>query len=385
MTRDQHHSDTHTGARRTREHALDRSDGFPVDHGQDLTLDAAFDAAGETRIDDPGLTSGVSAEVAAPASARSSPALKVAVEASPITARPAATSPARRCILCGCDCSDIGRTKDTKGRYFCMPCFRRALAAKQAGRPIAIPAAPSSAISDPARRNAANPADAPLSIDDFVISDDSPLRSAECTASLSAGWTSVAGRLHAEGCSLLCTECGTPMLTEALSCPACGAHALGGRRWSQRAGHPHRSLRLAEDPTIWTPLVAGVSTGLGAVGVVVGIALCVAAATSSTEVLVPLAGVGSFVGILFAWKLSAGIDLLRRRAVGVDHLRTWAQVTLVLLALATFGRIAWAIWSLPTWPSRIHEIGFAVVAGALLSAWPLLVRRWTSCGAPIAA
>src|SRR5437867_10526512 len=51
--------------------------------------------------------------------------------------RMAATGGAKICVACGEDCSNRPRTKDAKGRYFCKPCYEKAV---QHQRSAAAPA-----------------------------------------------------------------------------------------------------------------------------------------------------------------------------------------------------------------------------------------------------
>jgi len=48
---------------------------------------------------------------------------------------------AKVCVVCGCDCNGIPRTKDKRGRYFCQPCYQRAIALAKARRLQAAAAA----------------------------------------------------------------------------------------------------------------------------------------------------------------------------------------------------------------------------------------------------
>lgn len=120
------------------------------------------------------------------------------------------------CFLCGVDCSNSPRVKDTKGRYVCKPCADKAIAEKGAGRspdavtPLAVNGGAEPAA--PATTSSASPdADAFELAAEPKASEKLPRRSADREAS--ARFKSVTE----------CTNCGysTAGLPQP-KCPECG-------------------------------------------------------------------------------------------------------------------------------------------------------------------
>lgn len=138
---------------------------------------------------------------------------------------PREDSPGKICVFCGADCASRPRTKDSRGRYYCQPCYQQALKEARA-RPAAPKAAPSAPPrppqappvrpAAPARRPA--PARAPVAI--------APADGADALADLMELETAAAAL--PEGA--VCRGCGSALPPGAVLCTNCGLNLKTGRQ-----------------------------------------------------------------------------------------------------------------------------------------------------------
>jgi hypothetical protein len=118
------------------------------------------------------------------------------------------------CVACGVDCADLPRAKDRRGRYFCRPCYDRAVQ-KARSRQAAPAAAAAARPAAPTRPRAA------------AVAAADPL------AELAA--------LESRGTAVMttprpCPSCGTPLPATERVCKRCGYDRRAGGKASVSAG-----------------------------------------------------------------------------------------------------------------------------------------------------
>lgn len=201
-----------------------------------------------------------------------------------------AQSGVKVCTACGQDCSGRPRTKDRHGRYFCQPCYDKAVArarARAGGTPPA-PAKPRPQV------KAAPPADDLLS----------SLADVERTSA-------------AVEVPQTCAACGASMPTRTITCTACGHNVRTGQRAKVSAEQPApardrsgsgRGAGLASYLT--NPLVIGLVQAVA----VVSLFLAAKSSDDSAAVCIPILALYSLgIGI---WTLVCAF----REGVGTGFL-----------------------------------------------------------------
>jgi hypothetical protein len=126
------------------------------------------------------------------------------------------------CVICGEDCSNKPRTKDSKGRYYCKPCHDQALREKRGIAKTAKAAAVFKPPPPPKKRD-----DDPLSLLDELIPDVAPV--------------AAAGGVRA------CANCGGAMTPGAVICLNCGFNTQTGHKLDVSVSKPKRDDGGATD------------------------------------------------------------------------------------------------------------------------------------------
>lgn len=117
------------------------------------------------------------------------------------------------CAICGEDCSNKPRTKDSKGRYYCKPCHERALRAKTKPEPKAATVRP---MPPPKPRR-----EEPVSLLDDLIPDAAPVAAAG---------------------SRMCANCGSAIASDAIICLNCGFNTQTGHKLDVSVQKPKRDF-----------------------------------------------------------------------------------------------------------------------------------------------
>ena len=109
--------------------------------------------------------------------------------------------PEKICVICRDDCSNRPRTKDSKGRYYCKPCYERALKHYREKKAAA------------ARRQRHHPA-AEVRADLIGLDNDGP----------------AAGQpVQAPAPGAVCPSCDRPLPSDSKICVECGINVETGR------------------------------------------------------------------------------------------------------------------------------------------------------------
>lgn len=270
------------------------------------------------------------------------------------------------CTACGADCADRPRTKDTRGNYFCKPCFDDLLARKQRGEKITL------RLGDGRGPSRSGPSDA---LDGLAIEDDSPLASLDLGASHTGTGAAPPPPVAA------CPRCGAGINAGAALCVACGTDLRSGA-----------SLRTAVTRGVGGgtrgggaqagPIVFGIGGILvGSVGVLIGLVLLVAAAVSVGS-SVGTAVVAAVFALVYLWlggvHLLGAIDTLRRNAVGPDRMRLTAGVYIGLTVVGTVAQVKLMSGTLKGEMTTGELVGQSIVGTVIVCIWPMAVLVWTS-------
>jgi hypothetical protein len=268
------------------------------------------------------------------------------------------------CAVCGIDCADKPRTKDTLGNYFCKPCFDELLVRKQRGERIVL------------RRGAlsghsAARVDDPLA--DLAIRDDSPLAALDLGTAASASFPGIAPPPPEAGCP----QCGAALRAGARLCVSCGRRVdgVGALRTTVGSATSQRGSSAA-------PVIFGIGGIIaGGLGVLIGLA-CLAAALLTLGFSVPLALLLLGFGILHFWlgglHLLGAVDTLRQNAIGPQRLRLSAGIYFGLTVVGAVAQAKLMSGELRGEVSAGELIGAAVAGVLMVSIWPIAVLVWTS-------
>ncbi len=247
------------------------------------------------------------------------------------------------CRICGWDCSACERVRDSHGNYYCKPCHEEALARKGAassGSLAGLSWAPD--IEDAA--------------DDDLPAND-PTRLVVATK--------------------LCPECGYALTAKAILCTACG---LDFRTGDHKEAELIGRAELTEDvpvQRVW-PLLLGLTTV--AVSGLVGWGF-VAKMLEFGRVRHMLALAGAIVCLfglaVCSIGLISGVNLARRRQLGIDQARAWSIITVTLAVIIGgcalgLGQLADPAALEAARLGHLKSMPFASIAGAILIAaiWP---------------
>ncbi|MCG3131057.1 MAG: hypothetical protein FLDDKLPJ_01832 [Phycisphaerae bacterium] len=114
-------------------------------------------------------------------------------------------SPGKICRLCGVDCANRPRTRDSKGHYYCQPCFDKVNKAAQSGEPV---------VARPVKARGPAPSARAKSGEPDLLAELSDLESS--SEAIDGG--------------PLCESCGTPMQRGAILCTSCGFNKRIGQK-----------------------------------------------------------------------------------------------------------------------------------------------------------
>jgi hypothetical protein len=231
------------------------------------------------------------------------------------------------CSVCGEDVSARPRTKDKHGRYFCTPCYERAIAAKHAKHEAApLPKA---------RLAHVTPA---------LVPNDAraPSRTAKPRAQPKPAEPQVdepnilEGLLDLEGPAaapaMICPSCRSSIPAGGIVCTMCGYNLQTG----DSVKHTRVKMQREAGGVVWPATVGIISMVLGGGGVVVyGLYLLLAVlgalqAGVLGAALVSVIPVGSLLTSLAAWLFRDGYRILRRNPDGVKWIRFWAMAKLLI-------------------------------------------------------
>lgn len=268
----------------------------------------------------------------------------------------------KRCAACGADCADRPRTKDTRGNYFCKPCFDDLLARKQRGEKIAIRVAGGRGPSQ------SRPDDA---LDGLAIDDDSPLASLDLGASRTGTGVALPPPVAA------CPRCGAGVSAGAALCVACGTDLRSGASLRTAVSKGPREGGVQAGPIVFG--IGGIL--VGSIGVLIGLALLAAAAVSVGSSVVT-AVVAAVFALVYLWlggvHLLGAIDTLRRIAVGPDRMRLTAGVYIGLTVVGTVAQVKLMSGALKGEMTTGELVGQSIVGTVIVCIWPMAVLVWTS-------
>ncbi len=223
------------------------------------------------------------------------------------------------CVACGVDCTDRPRAKDKRGRYFCRPCYNRAVQKARARQ--AAPAAATVPASRPAVR--ARPraaAAAPV-----ARATAAPVDSLAELAALESRGTAIATA------PLPCPSCGEPLPATDRVCRRCGYDRRGVAQPGARRG--------AAKPARAVPKAAGGGGGGGA-------------AMLTSPLMVSLAQGAVFVALFAIAKMSPGAMLAYAGLWWVHAI----AVNIWLVVAAFMTTIVTGILSLLFWPYALYFV-----------------------------
>lgn len=279
----------------------------------------------------------------------------------------------KTCVACGVDCADKPRTKDTRGNYFCKPCFDDLLARKERGEKISLP------------RPAAGPRQ---STDDDGLSslhlpEDSLLGSLDLSASASTAGVSAPPSAEA------CAGCGSVLPLGSVLCVNCGRRADGGGKLRTAVQRTPRMPRGGTDGTLGPVSMIFAIGGIvvGAIGSLGGLVTIVAGLIAMAA-SVGVALIGLIFGAFYLWlgslHLRGAIDTLRRSGRGPERMRLSSGIYIGLAVVSTVAQVK-LLSGEGAAEARgdvsVQEmIGFAIVGLVIVCAWPIAVLAWTSIG-----
>lgn len=265
--------------------------------------------------------------------------------------------PQRVCVVCGEDCSSRPRTKDVQNNYYCTPCYERRRAETLRSQP-------------PATTPRIHPLPTPM--------PGSAPAPAEDIFAVNPDW--IASELAAAPETVACQSCGSSMPEGGVVCMNCGHNQFSGAQLQTQM------LRAAVDRRASWPIVIGVISIVFGIGGVVLQGAALAANASGTTTGVPRNIISAiFAAMLAIWLAFAGFKIMRRDPSGVDSIRKWAKVKLVLvgIALTCLGIGFFAVASMKNQLSTqfgVTDVGalFAILLAFLAwaAAWPIFVLVW---------
>lgn len=290
------------------------------------------------------------------------------------------------CCICGANCASADRTKDTKGRYFCMPCFTDLLGRKKRGERIVLPPAPSeqsaerAGIGDPLGGSCgADCSGSQGTLAALSLSADSPLivtSSGAANGSADGASKGVPGlglddSMPAAPSCAACPHCAALLAPRAALCLQCGTNLRTGRRLSTTRIRGHD----ATWPTVLGTIALAVSAGLLAL---TGVQAYAMISRPIGTLAIVAQGAALLLQAWFGlWHGIGALDTLRRRELGVHRLRLSSAAWLTLLTIGTTGAVTIVATQVEPSPAR-HARLDSIALGALISAaWPLVVVVWT--------
>lgn len=295
------------------------------------------------------------------------------------------------CVMCGESCLDRPRVKDPKGRYFCRPCYEKAITRKRLMGQDDEPETP--------RGNTPPRGSGTLSADDWGTSltagldDDAP-----DLADASAGPKSRSVDAAAEtpaSTGGVCPNCGADFPLAAVICINCGYNTTTGHTVEAKFGGTVIAKKDVPTNTVW-PSVFGILAIVFSVGFagmfvwgLVEVLLSrgeLAAELEGVEIGPTSAVLGSSVLALplialMGWHGMAGIGLLQRRAWGYRQILLWAKVLIGIVALlwvVSAGILSLFLATAGGVTELLVLLGFSAVAAGGFLAWPIFVLIWLS-------
>lgn len=280
----------------------------------------------------------------------------------------------KTCVLCGVDCTDRPRTKDTKGRYFCKPCFEQALEKKKAGERVAIPAGVASG-----SRTALDGFGDDVRAD-FGLAGDSPL--------LDPAFSGSSSSVSAPPIVNACPTCHALLQPGAVVCVKCGTNTQSGRKLSTKR---LKAPAIGGGGRVWPTVIGIIAMVLGGFTILAGVVIVVAGLAVGGPATMVAMVTAAIVLAFGLWEFSGGLDTLRRRQAGPGKLRWFAAVSLVLIVIgallqayaANAGIGASARFDPETGQPPLSPgagVAAALISGMLQSIWPLFLLWWTSRG-----
>jgi hypothetical protein len=265
------------------------------------------------------------------------------------------------CVSCGEDVAAKPRTKDAKGRYYCQPCYQKAIASKHAKRE----SAPMPKVGPPLQRQARD--EFGLLIDDGESAVTPPPIIRNGGTGYSGSDPNVLESLldiepaH-EAPSMICPSCRSKIAAGGFLCTVCGYNM----QTQEQVGAIKVKAQRVAGGTVWPIIVGIISIVFGAGGVIVyGLYLLLAvwaglqsgALASALTSIIPA---GTLLTGLALWLLRDGIRIVRRDAHGVKWIRFWALTKLII-----YGSCFGLLMSIP--PGPLEEGLRAAPGGSDLS------------------
>ncbi len=190
----------------------------------------------------------------------------------------------KTCVMCGTDCTAIPRAKDKRGRYFCRPCYDRALA-KARERKLGTAAAP--AVGAAPRPVATRPKPKPAGDDAF----------ADLMGLESSGAAVETVRL--------CPGCRAQLPARVGTCPGCGYDVVRGRKAGEKAESeaPQRGAKRGGGGGLGMPSISATPKTVGLILLAVMLTLFGLAHVSTGMVVLYLLVAGLYAAVVGIWGL----------------------------------------------------------------------------------
>lgn len=268
----------------------------------------------------------------------------------------------KTCVICGADCSNKSRIKDTKGRYYCKECHESATRRKPAARIASAPPPPPSF----------SPESEPLSLLDQLVADAPAVEAVK----------------H-------CDQCGFALASGAVICTNCGFNLATGRALKPKV---LKTRAAAGDGSgaVWPMVVGIISIVFGASGILLTIIQFVSGFADDSGARPASFAFGEFAGAgltiaLSLWLLTAGIGIARKQSAAVASIRRWAIAKASLYTLCLGGLMLLVVVGSSALKSQMNRPGGDEIAMLLdaasialpllwlwFMAWPAFVWIWFS-------
>jgi len=307
------------------------------------------------------------------------------------------------CVVCGESCEDRPRVKDPRGRYFCRPCYEKALAKKRIQRERNQTDPPSKGSGADAETGAASAQrGGALDADDW---ESSLLDDLDAGANDAAEDTNGERPLRADGndedednsataasTGGVCPNCGADFPLAAVICVNCGFNTTTGHTVESKLGGTVVAKEDLPTDTIW-PSVIGILAiviGVGYAGLSVwglvelllsgGEAVHVEGAPIDSTASIIIASIATLPFVaLMAWHAFAGIGLIQRRAWGWRQMRLWSR-TVILIVATIWILLVGLMGVLAIMTGGVMELLAIIVTSAagagLYLAWPIFLALW---------